>query len=206
MHPEDDLIMISSLQHYSYCPRQCGLIHVEQVFDENVFTLRGRANHERVHEATSRWEHGIRLERALPLWSARLGLYGVADLVEFHPNCRVYPVEYKSAKDSREHDRIQLCAQAMCLEEMLGIPVTQGAIFSHGSKRRREVELDDDLRDTVIQTIAAVRQLLGGRDLPPAANDARCPNCSLLDACVPTAQAVAAEKAAADVWRILPDW
>src|SRR5437899_10119616 len=92
---EDDLIMISALEHYSYCPRQCALIHVEQTFDENLYTLRGRAVHERVDEPVCDFQEGVWVERALPLWSKRLGLIGKADVVEFH-GITPYPVEYKA--------------------------------------------------------------------------------------------------------------
>lgn len=207
MFPDDDLVMISALEHYSYCPRQCGLIHVEQIFDENVFTLRGRAAHERTHEPISRIENGVRVERSLPLWSDRLGLTGAADVVEFHPDGRVYPVEYKhGAVQPHVHDELQLCAQALCLEEMLGTTVERGAIYSHQRRRRREVLLDSDLRDLTLDAIASVRAMQRSGRLPPPANDRRCPRCSLIDACLPGANRLAAQRAARDVWRIVPDW
>src|SRR5438132_1229994 len=110
MWADEDRVLISAIEHYSYCPRQCGLIHVECVFDENVFTLRGREAHRRTHdEALTAWEDGVRVERGLPLWSARLGLTGKADVVEFHPDGRVYPVEYKHGpRRANAHDELQL--------------------------------------------------------------------------------------------------
>lgn len=184
----DDPIMISALQHYSYCPRQCALIHQEQVFDENVYTLRGRAVHERVDEPESQLEDGVRVERALPLYSKRLGLTGKADVVEFHAGDVPYPVEYKHGlRRPKEHDDIQLAAQAMCLEEMTGKKVTHGAIYHHSSRRRREVEITDALRRQVEETTAAVRALLQSGKLPPPVNDERCRHCSLNEICQPGA-------------------
>lgn len=200
---EDNLVLISALEHYSYCPRQCGLIHVEQIFDENVFTLRGRAAHDRAHEAISRTENGVRVERGLPLWSERYGLTGVADVVEFHPDGRVYPVEYKhGARQRHVHDELQLCAQALCLEEMLGLAVPEGAIYSHQSRRRREVALDEALRQLTLEVVAQVRAMHQSGNLPPPVNDRRCPRCSLIDACVPGASRAASQRAALAVWRI----
>ena len=127
----DDPIMISALEHYNYCPRQCALIHVEQTFDENLYTMRGRAVHDRADEVVTELQEGIRIEKALPLWSKRLGLVGKADVVEFHGELP-YPVEYKHGpRREREHDDLQLCAQALCLEEMTGKAVPRGAIYHH---------------------------------------------------------------------------
>lgn len=185
---EDDWIPISALQHFAYCPRQCALIHVEQTFDENVFTLRGHRLHDRVDLPGDGVDEGIRVERALPLWSERLGVYGRADVVEFPRPDRPYPVEYKSGpRRARRADEIQLCAQALCLEEMLGVPVPSGAIYHHASRRRREVAFDDALRRDVEEAARSVRALLRSRRLPPPVADARCRDCSLLDACMPFA-------------------
>ena len=160
---------------------------MERVFDENVFTLRGHYAHERADEPITTIENGVRLERALPLWSDRLGVLGKGDVVEFHPNGRVSPVEYKHGpRRERRHDDLQLCAQALCLEEMLGINVVSGAIYSLQTRRRREVTFGDLLREETLSAIAGVRALQKGTGpLPPAVNDKRCPRCSLLDACVP---------------------
>jgi CRISPR-associated exonuclease Cas4 len=183
---DSDLIMLSALEHYSYCPRQCALIHLEQSYDENVFTLRGRAVHERVDEPEWTVEDGVRIERALPLWCNRLGLTGKADVVEFH-GATPYPVEYKHGpRREKEHDDLQLCAQALCLEEMTGQPVPRGAIFHHSSRRRREVEFTPLLRQKVEQYVGEIRSMLKTRVLPPAVNDARCKHCSLQDACLPS--------------------
>ncbi|HUX65096.1 CRISPR-associated protein Cas4 [Sulfuricella sp.] len=186
-----DPIMLSALQHWSYCPRQCALIHVEQVFDENVFTMRGNAAHERVDDPGFETFEGVRAERALPVWSDRLGLVGKCDVVEFRPDGHIYPVEYKHGpKREKSHDDIQLAAQAMCLEEMTGRVITHGAIYHHGSRRRREVAITQALRDKVEETVNAIRAMMDSGKLPPPVNDARCKECSLKEICQP--QAVAA--------------
>jgi len=182
---DSELVMISALEHWAYCPRQCALIHIEQTFDENIYTLRGRLEHERVHEAGAEWQGEVRIERALPLWSKRLGLVGKADVVEFH-RAVPFPIEYKhGSKRHRLAADIQLCAQALCLEEMTGQAVPKGAIFHQGSRRRREVVFTPDLRRQVEEVVAEVRQILASHDLPPPVNDARCDLCSLKNSCLP---------------------
>ena len=190
---DEDLIMISALEHYSYCPRQCALIHQEQTYDENLYTLRGRAVHKQVDEPEHTVEAGVRVERALALWSYRLGLIGRADVVEFRSarglkhGATPYPVEYKHGpRRQKEHDDLQLCAQALCLEEMTGQTVPEGAIFHHSSRRRRVVQFTPALREKVAQTVAAIRHMAAAPTLPPAVNDARCTHCSLQDACLPS--------------------
>jgi CRISPR-associated exonuclease Cas4 len=179
------LVLISAIEHWSYCPRQCALIHLEQTYDENLFTLRGNRAHERAHSESVATEDGVRIVRGLPLWSDRLGLTGKADIVEWHGETP-YPVEYKVGKQRTwEHEALQLCAQAICLEEMLGVPVPQGAIFYVGSKRRREVTFDPGQVELVETTVTGIRAMLADQRLPHAINDSRCPNCSLVDACAP---------------------
>lgn len=184
--PEDAWVPISALEHYSYCPRQCALIHREQTFDENLFTLRGRAVHERVDEgAGGTPEAGVRVERSVPLWSARLGLVGRADVVEFRGRAP-YPVEYKSGRPVRvRHAALQLCAQALCLEEMLGVQIPAGALYFAAARRRRDVAFTPELRAAVASAVQAVREILAAERLPPPVADARCPPCSLIDACYP---------------------
>lgn len=181
-----DPIPISALQHWMYCPRQCALIHVEQVFADNVHTARGNAVHALVDEPGYELRRGVRAERSLPLWSDRIGLIGKADLVEFHPDGSVFPVEFKHGpKRKHTHDDIQLAAQAMCLEEMLGKPVTRGAIYHASSKRRREVDIDQGLRTLVQLTTQAVRAAIAAGTVPPPVNDERCEHCSLKTICQP---------------------
>lgn len=187
---EADPIPLSALQHWAYCPRQCGLIHLEQAFADNIHTARGQAVHHLVDTPGYEIKSGVRVERALPLWSDRLNLIGKADLVEFHPDGRIYPVEFKhGAKRQKAWDDLQLAAQAMCLEDMLGRPVTHGAVFHASSHRRREVVITPALRDQVVQTADAIRAMLTAGVLPPPANDARCKECSLKEICQPAALA-----------------
>lgn len=187
----DDPIPISALQHWRYCPRQCALIHVEQAFAENVYTLRGHAVHARVDEPGVEVRAGLRVERALPVWSERLGLIGKADIVEFEPDGSPFPVEYKhGTKRKAQHiaacDDLQLAAQAVCLEEMTGRAVPEGALFYASSKRRRIVPITRVLREEVERAVAGVRTLLGDAQLPAPVNDERCKACSLIDICQPS--------------------
>lgn len=178
------LVPISALEHFSYCPRQCALIHVEQTFDENVFTVRGRLSHERTDLGVTTAPRGVRQLRALPLWSDEHGLAGKADVVELHPKGPM-PVEYKVGRITGGHATIQLCAQALCLEEMFGAAVPVGALYSHATKRRVQVSIDEALRDRTRAAVIAVRTLLAEQQLPPPVNDSRCPDCSLINACLP---------------------
>ena len=186
MFAEEELIMISALEHWSYCPRQCALIHIEQTFDENLYTMRGQAVHKRVDEPESEIVDGVRVERAVPLWSKRLGLIGKADVVEFHGETP-YPVEYKHGpRREKEHDDLQVCAQALCLEEMTGKEVPRGAIYHHSSRRRREVAFTPVLRRGVEEAITGIRGMLESGTLPPPVNDRRCEHCSLRESCMPS--------------------
>lgn len=186
MAEDNDPVMISALEHWSYCPRQCALIHIEQTFDENLYTMRGQAVHKRVDEPESEIVDGVCVERAVPLWSKRLGLIGKADVVEFH-GAVPYPVEYKHGpRREKEHDDLQVCAQALCLEEMTGQEVPRGAIYHHSSRRRREVIFTPELRRRVEEAIVNIRQLLARGTLPPPVNDRRCERCSLIESCMPS--------------------
>ena len=178
-------IMISALNHYLYCPRRCALVHIEQVWDENIYTMRGQDAHENVHEDSSHSLAGVRYERALPIWSKRLHLVGKADLVEFHGEIP-YPVEYKSGRHKTfQNDYVQLCAQAVCLEDMLGVKVEKGALYWHGSRERKEVVFTDELRGRVEEVAAEVHAMIAEKRLPPPVNDGRCKDCSLRDSCMP---------------------
>jgi CRISPR-associated exonuclease Cas4 len=186
--PEDtEPLFLSALQHYSYCPRQCALIHQEQSFSENVHTLRGQHAHRRVDQVGDYEQDDRHIERALPLFSKHYGLTGRADVVEFLSDGTPYPVEYKHGPRRKQlHDDIQLAAQALCLEEMTGKAVPEGAIFHHSSQHRRPVSIGADLRKQTVETIAAVRKLLTSRTMPPPASDPkRCRQCSLHDLCQP---------------------
>ena len=182
---ETDLIPISAIQHFSFCPRQAALIHLEAIWEENIYTLRGRFVHEEVDAGGSEIVQGVRVERRLPLRSQRFGLVGLADVVEFH-GVTPYPVDYKHGpRRQKEHDDLQLCAQAVCLEEMTGQPVPRGAIYHASSRRRREVTFDPPLRRRLAEIIPQLRQMLQGEVLPPPVADSRCRHCSLHSSCLP---------------------
>jgi len=179
-----DPIPISALEHYAYCPRQCALIHVEQVWSENLYTMRGHDVHERVHDDSSHELVGVRLERSLPIWCHRMGLTGKADLVEFHGDAP-YPVEYKSGRRKRGvPETLQLCPQAICLEEMFGVAVPKGALFWHGSRERHEVAFTQAMHEQVELVTQAVRKMLEQGLTPPPVNDQRCDHCSLKESCL----------------------
>jgi CRISPR-associated exonuclease Cas4 len=190
-----EIVLISAIEHFSYCPRQCGLIHLEGVWDENVLTLKGRRVHERADEPQSRIEGRVRVERGLPLWSERHGLQGRADVVEFplDGSMQPIPVEYKLGKAPAKprHEALQLCAQALCLEEMLGVQVAHGALFYASSQKRVEVAIDHGLRERTLEVVEGIRDMLASLRMPEPANDRRCPRCSLVDACLPSAVASA---------------
>ena len=186
-----DPIPLSALNHWAYCPRRCGLIHMEGEFTDNIHTSRGNAEHDRVDRAAHiTGKAGARVEYALPVWSDRLGLIGKCDVVEFWPDGTVFPVEYKHGpKRKWLNDDLQLAAQAMCLEDMLGRAVPRGAIYHASSHRRREVAITPVLREKVIETAEAIRAMLTAGRLPPPVNDARCRECSLKEICQPEAMA-----------------
>lgn len=186
MWSEDDIVLISAIEHYSYCPRQCALIHIESIFDENLFTLRGRQAHEQVDVDIGEADGATRVERGLSLWSEKLGLQGKADVVEFRTDGVIYPIEFKyGPRRRRQHDDLQLCAQAACLEEMFDVEVARGSIYSISSRRRREVFFTPELRAEMKRTVHIIRQMQREGRNPPPVNDTRCPNCSLVNACVP---------------------
>lgn len=185
---DDITVALSALQHWVYCPRQCGLIYLEQTFADNIHTARGHAVHRLVDTPGFESRPGMRVVRAMPLWSQRHGLTGKADLVEFHPDGTAYPVEFKhGTKRGKLHDDVQLAAQALCLEEMLGRAVPKGAIYHASSHRRREVLVTAELKELAIRTAKCVRDMLASEILPPPVNDLRCRECSLKDICQPGA-------------------
>lgn len=177
-------IRISALEHYEYCPRQAGLIEVEQQWMDNRHTIRGSAAHRRVDTDRSRVERGRRVLRGLPIWSERHGLVGRADVVEVTESTLI-PVEYKSGRPQGRTAIVQLCAQALCLEEMFGVDVPQGRLWYSDSRRRIAVDLTDDLRTHTLDVMAAVRWMQESGELPPAENDGRCVNCQLEPRCIP---------------------
>jgi CRISPR-associated exonuclease Cas4 len=186
-----DFIPLSALQHYLYCPRQCALIHVEQAWAENRFTAEGRVLHAATAEAGHEKRRGVRVVTAMPLVSRRLGVSGIADLVEMQKSAdgrwRPFPVEYKRGKPkSHRADEVQLCAQAICLEEMFAVELTEGALFYGETRRRVGVPLDDGLRQLTAEVAASTRALLASGTTPPAVFAKRkCSACSLVELCQP---------------------
>jgi CRISPR-associated exonuclease Cas4 len=190
---EGDPIPISAVQHAVYCLRQAALIHLERLWEENRLTAEGRVLHEVAEKPGTRRARGVRRVTALPLASKRLGIAGIADLVEFHPGVGgkevPYPVEYKRGKvKPHRADEVQLCAQALCLEEMTGASVPEGALFYAETKRRVVIAIDAGLRN-LTETIAA--DLAGifssRRTPPPTVHKTRCRACSLIELCRPEA-------------------
>ncbi len=187
-----DPIPLSALQHWRYCPRQFALIHIEQAFEENIYTLRGQAVHAKVDQPGPEVRAGLRVERALPIWSERLGLIGKADVVEFLQDGTPYPVEYKHGSRHKRAeiaacDDLQLAGQVFCLEEMTGHVINEAALFYASSRRRRVVTITTELREEVLIATAAIRTLLAAGKLPPPVHDERCRACSLYDICQPGA-------------------
>lgn len=178
-------VQISALEHFSFCPRQCGLIHLEQTFDENAYTIRGRLVHATVDSGETTDGPDARVLRGIPLWSEQYGLRGRADVVELRRN-GPYPIEYKVGPPRGPHASIQLCAQALCLEEMLETSVTSGAVYHHATRQRVEVEFTAELRAQTREVIDRTRALIATSVLPPAPNDARCRHCSIIDSCMPS--------------------
>ena len=176
-----------------YCERRAALIHIEQQWIENRFTAEGRVLHERVHEAGDEARGAVRIARALRLRSLRLGLIGVADVVEFHRQgggWLPFPVEFKRGKPKPDDtDRVQLCAQALCLEEMLKQSIPAGALFYGITRRRLDVEFDAALRALTEQTATRLHELIAAGLTPPAVYGPKCDNCSLLHLCLPKAAA-----------------
>ena len=187
--PEDDFIPLSALQHYLYCPRQCALIHLDRVWQENVFTAEGRILHERAHGGETESRGDVKTVASLMLSSRKHGITGVADIVEFHrteQGWQPYPVEYKRGRPkSSDADRVQLCAQAFCLEDMIGVGVNEGALYYGQTHRRQTVKFDEALRLITEQTIAAVHALFARTQLPKPVAGKRCKACSLIDECLP---------------------
>lgn len=186
----DDLIMLSALQHYAYCPRQCALIHIEQVWSENLFTAEGRIMHEKADTANRESRGKVRIESGVPIRSLRLGLIGKADVVEFYKmddgTWLPFPVEYKRGKPKADDcDRVQLCAQAICLEEMLKVAIREGALFYGQTRRREDVIFDTALRQETEDIARKVHKLIKSGITPKAEYSKKCERCSLLEVCMP---------------------
>ena len=213
-YSEDQLLPLSALQHLMFCERQCALIHIEQLWKDNVLTLEGSHMHRKVDETGPRREKrgDLVISRGLPLRSLELGLSGRADVIEFHsvldpeaveglidggkhPAVRLkgitgwwrpFPVDYKRGKPKADRcDEVQLCAQALCLEEMLGGAVPEGALFYGKNQRRQEITFDDELRQLTIDASRRLHELIDSGRTPRAVKEPKCKNCSLVELCLP---------------------
>ena len=198
-YPEEEYLMISGIQHFAFCRRQWALIPIEQVWQENVRTAEGRILHEKCHDACQKEKRGrLLISRGLRVFSRTMGVSGVCDVVEFHeaeegavlqkhPGFWVpYPIEYKHGDGkSLDADRLQLCAQAMCLEEMYCTGVSKGALFYATPHRREEVVFDTDLRDRVRQIFAEMHQDMARGHTPRVKPSKSCQACSLKPICLP---------------------
>lgn len=212
MYSDDELVMISALQHCMFCRRQCALIHLEGVWRENFLTAAGRVMHERVDSGGAETRRDVHVATSLRLLSRRLGVMGVADMVEFRrfsssydPEGRIvaarlngrdgwwrpYPLEYKRGKP-KEHraDEVQLCAQAICLEEMLGVEIREGALFYGEPRRRMVVNFDVALRDLTEAVAREAHELIAAGVTPPPVITKGCDACSLKELCIERSQSV----------------
>jgi CRISPR-associated exonuclease Cas4 len=196
MYTEDDLIPLSALQHLLFCKRQCALIHIEQTWIENVFTAEGRIMHDRVDSGGKESRGDVRIAYGLLLKSLRLGLTGKADAVEFHrrmdagktkPDMWVpFPVEYKRGRPKKDNcDKVQLCAQAMCLEEMLDLEIPGGALFYGKTRRRQDVVFDAALRLETENAAKELHELFESRNTPKPVYEKKCETCSFVNLCLP---------------------
>ncbi len=192
-YSEEDLLPLSGLQHLAFCERQCALIHIEQAWAENLYTAEGRILHERVDQADQVSRGEVRIEYGMPLRSLRLGLIGKADVVEFHRSIGPsgdmwlpFPVEYKRGRPKKaDVDRIQLCAQAICLEEMLNAEVPSGALFYGKTRHREDVVFDGQLRLETEETARRFHALIVAGVTPRPVSGTYCETCSLKDLCLP---------------------
>jgi CRISPR-associated exonuclease Cas4 len=188
MYDEDRLLPISALQHLLFCPRQCVLIHIERLWEENVLTAEGRIAHDKVDEGGAETRAGRKTVFGLPLRSLRLGLIGKADVVELSQDAagKAFPVEHKRGRPKQKDcDRVQLCAQAICLEEMLGLTVAEGALFYGKTRRREDVVFDGGLRRLTEETAVRLHELIDAGTTPPAEYAKKCKSCSLIELCMP---------------------
>lgn len=215
-YDEEDMLMLSGIQHYAFCPRQWALIHIEQQWEENKLTIEGEIMHQHVDDPFYRQKMGSNIcLRSVNIASKQLGLYGLSDMVELHPtNSPVnailhpkypgywmpYPIEYKHGKPKPNNiDAVQLAAQAMCLEEQYAITISEGAIY-YGEIRNREiVEFTDELRNEVVQLANGMHEVFANKQLPKANKQACCKSCSIKDICLPK---LSEKKSASDYLKI----
>ncbi|MBN2039376.1 MAG: CRISPR-associated protein Cas4 [Spirochaetes bacterium] len=189
MYSDDDYIMLSAINHYVHCPRRCGLIHVYGLWSDNMFTSRGNIMHERADSEENEWRDEKHIVRSLIVISKRLGLSGKADIVEFTDDDGIiipYPVEYKSGKPKKNiSDSAQLCAQAMCLEEMMNLSIEKAAFYYGTPRKRYEIDITEGLRNATEDIIIKVHDMVKNRKVPEAKYEKKCNTCSLKDLCMP---------------------
>ena len=199
IYPEENLLQLSGLQHFAFCRRQWALIHIEQQWQENLRTVEGELLHRRAHDDQQRERRGnILILRGLPVVSRTLGISGKCDVVEFHADpagvplqgeeglWRPYPVEYKrGSPKAHDADLLQLCAQAMCMEEMLCCTVPEGSLFYGETRRRTDVFFSDELRNQVTTLLAEMQQLFRRGHTPKVRPSKSCNACSLKELCLP---------------------
>lgn len=186
MHEEFDFLHLNGLQHLRFCPRQCALIYVENQWHENFFTASGRVQHEKVHSGVGESRRVVRTERDLKIASRLLGVTGQTDAVEFYSDGKVIPVEYKHGEPKEDScDEVQLCAQAICLEEMIGCRIDEGALFYFKVRKRVPVRITDELRAETTELAERFHQLVERGETPPAEYRRKCESCSFIDECFP---------------------
>ncbi len=185
---DERLIPLSALQHYVFCKRQCALIHNEQVWADNYLTAQGNELHERVDHGAPETRKNIRFERAVKVAAPQIGITGTLDLLEFHTKERLYiPVEYKRGRPKKDDcDRVQLCAQAFCIEEMTNQKVTIGSLWYWQTRKRLNIEIDESLRQTTFFIIQSVKELFKSGETPKPVLTKSCDACSLNNLCFPS--------------------
>ncbi len=183
---EDEVIPISAISHHLYCPRQNALIHTEGVFLDNELTISGNIGHEFVDEEQSYEDHGIHKETSFRVFSDKYGITGIADIIEFPDNEPPLPIDYKNGKiSSWENQEAQVCAIAMCIEEMLDVQVPKGAIYHIQSKKRHEFPITTDLKKMTVKAIEEIRYNMINRVVPQIEYSKLCDRCSLIELCLP---------------------
>lgn len=187
MYSDEDLLPLSALQHFLFCERQCALIHVEQAWAENLYTIEGELLHARAHSTTREARRSKRTEFGMPIRSLALGLSGKTDAVEYGADGATLVVEYKRGRPKAGNaDEVQLCAQAICLEEMRGQPIKEGALYYGKTRRRKSVLFDAALRELTRTTAEKLHAFVNaGETPPPVYASTKCPRCSLLRLCMP---------------------
>ena len=202
MYTEEDMLMLSGIQHFMFCPRQWALIHIEQQWEENRLTMEGNLLHTNVDNPSYRQKNGDTITlRSVSIASKRLGLYGVTDAVELLPATaeeggiqhktysglwKPFPVEYKRGRPKRTSvDEVQLAAQVMCLEEMYGIEIEYGALYYGETKHREVISINQQLREQTMNCAEEMHKTFQSGNLPKAEKGKHCRNCSLVDVCMP---------------------